>query len=89
LLPLAGPLLALGGPGYRSQVNPDLLYVRDVTCLADAAVQWLGAALAVAGYFFPTKLLVLKEDQGGGAGVFLPLGPAGRPGLSWSVTFGP
>jgi len=91
LFPLAGPLLALGTPTYRGLVDPDLLYLRDVVCLGVAAVQWLGAVLAGIGYFFPTRVLVLKEGGtgGGGAGVFLPLGPGGGPGLSWSVAFGP
>ena len=89
LVPLVGPLLALGGPGYRSQVNPDLLYLRDVVCIGDAVVQWLGAILAGIGYFFPTKVLVLKEGGGSGVGVVVPLGPGGGPGLSWSMAFGP
>ena len=89
LFPLAGPLLALGTPAYRSLVDPDLLYLRDVVCLGVAAVQWLGAVLAGIGYFFPTRVLVLKEAGTGGSGVFLPLGPGGGPGLSWAVAFGP
>lgn len=91
LVPLVGPLLALGGPGYRSQVDPDLLYLRDVVCIGDTVVQWLGAVLAGVGYFFPTKVLLLKEGggSGSGAGMLLPLGPGGGPGVSWSVAFGP
>jgi hypothetical protein len=89
LVPLAGPFLGLGAPGYRNQVDPDLLYLRDVVLLCDAAVQWLGAGLAVAGYFFPAKVLRLKEEAGIRAGWILPLGPDGSPGVSWAVTFGP
>jgi hypothetical protein len=89
LLPLAGPLLALGTPAYRDQLHPDLLYVRDFACIAGAAVQWLGAILAGVGYFTPAKVLQLREGGTGGAGLFLPLAPGGRPGVSWTVTFGP
>lgn len=88
LVPLFGPFLGLGGPGYRSQVDPDLLYVRDVVLLCDAAVQWVGAAMAGVGYFFPAKVLRLKESDGR-VGWILPLGPSGTPGLSWMGTFGP
>lgn len=88
-IPLFGPLLALGGPTYRSQVSPQTLYLRDVVCLLDASVQWLGTVLASIGYFFPTKVLRLKDDAGGGMGWLLPLGPGGSPGLRWTLTFGP
>lgn len=88
LFPLIGPFLGLGAPSYRSQVDPDLLYLRDVVLLCDAAVQWLGVGLAMVGYFFPTKVLQLR-DEGARAGLFLPLGPGGLPGLSLAVAFGP
>jgi hypothetical protein len=88
-IPLAGPLLALGGPTYRSLVPSQTLYLRDVVCLLDASVQVLGTVLAGIGYFFPTKVLQLKDGAGGGVGRLLPLGPDGSPGLRWTLTFGP
>jgi len=88
-LPLVGPLLAIGGSTYRSLVPPETLYLRDVVCLLDASVQWLGVVLAGIGYFFPTKVLQLKDDAGGGFGWLLPVGPGGSPGLRWTLTFGP
>jgi hypothetical protein len=89
LLPVIGPFLALGGPGYRNQLPPDLRYVRDVFCLLDGATQLLGVGLASFGYFFPTRWLLLKEEEGGGTGWLVPMGPGGGPGLTWAVTFGP
>jgi len=60
-----------------------------VVCILDSSVQLLGAVLTGAGYFFPTKVLRLKDDTGGGAGWLLPLGPGGSLGLRWTLTFGP
>jgi hypothetical protein len=88
-IPLAGPLLALGGSTYRGLVDPETLYLRDVVCVLDAGVQVLGTVLAAVGYFFPTKVLELRDDSGGGAGWLLPLGPGGSAGLRWVLTFGP
>jgi hypothetical protein len=51
-------------------------------------VQGLGAILVGAGYFFPTKVLMLKDKEESASGLLLPLGPGGGPGLTWSLTFG-
>ncbi|HYV47853.1 MAG TPA: hypothetical protein VFA20_23500 [Myxococcaceae bacterium] len=60
-----------------------------MACILDSSVQLLEAVLTGIGYFFPTRVLRLKDDAGGGVGWLLPLGPGGAPGVRWTLTFGP
>jgi hypothetical protein len=91
LLPLAGPFLALGSSGYRSQLDPGALAVHDAVLIGSGVLQILGAAMAGVAYFFPTRVVRLKPQRPAGGpppeASLVPLGPGGGVGLTLSLAF--
>lgn len=91
LIPLAGPFLALGGPEYRDQLDPDARARHDVLMIGTGVVQLIGAAMTAGGYFFPRRVLRLKPQRPAtlppAGGALVPFGPRGSAGVTLSLSF--